>query len=209
MHRFSSTQYLVRITFLLRPRDPIALVWLQLHNYSEKTPAAPTQEWKRSARHHRAGEFLLPGNFSRYTCDVCRVTNWSGKLKHNLIDVTPDPVLSRLEGLNDRMVGRVEMLGGMLILRTVAAAHMSTGETEAQVYPGISNFQTVLTSIGARCDFLYLIKMRTSLCHVLFLPDACVRLGPALPHRDAGDNFLWSEPLHIGTYDSSDIRICM
>ncbi len=88
---------------------------------------------------------------------------------------------------------------------------MSTRETEAQVYPGISNFQTVLTSIGARCDFLYLIKMRTSLCHVLFLPDACVRLGPALilAHRDADDNFLWSEPLHKGTYDSSDIRICM
>jgi hypothetical protein len=109
------------------------------------------------------------------------------------------------------MVGRVEMLGGVLILRIVAAAHMSTRETDAQVYPGISNFQTVLTAIGARCDVLYLIKMRTALCHVLFLSDACVRLGPALilPPRDAGDNFLWSELLHTGTYDSSDIRIYM
>ncbi len=78
------------------------------------------------------------------------------------------------------MVGRVEMPGGMLILRIVTAAHMSTGETEAQVHPSISNFQTVFTPIGARCDVLYLIKMRASLCHVLFLPDACVRLGPAL-----------------------------
>ena len=88
---------------------------------------------------------------------------------------------------------------------------MSTRETEAQVYPGISNSQTVLTSIGARRDVLYLIKMRTSLCHVLFPPDACVRLGPTLilPHADAGDNFLWPEPLHIGTYDSSDMRIYM
>ena len=33
------------------------------------------------------------------------------------------------------MVGRVEMPGGVLILRIVTAAHMSTGETEAQVYP--------------------------------------------------------------------------
>ena len=109
------------------------------------------------------------------------------------------------------MVGRVEMPGSVLILRIVTAAHMSTGETEAQVYPGISNFQTVLTSLSARCDFLYLIKMRTYLCHVLFLPDACVRLGPPLilPPRDAGDNFLWSEPLHIGMYDSSDIHICI
>ena len=69
---------------------------------------------------------------------------------------------------------------------------MSTGEAEAQVHPGISNFQTVLTSFSARYDVLYLIKVRTSLCHVLFLPDACVRLVPALigPPRDAGDNFL-------------------
>ncbi len=88
---------------------------------------------------------------------------------------------------------------------------MSTRETKAQVYPAISNFQTVLTSLGARCDFLYLIKMRTSLCHVLFLPDACVRLGPALilPPRDAGDTFFWSDPLHLGTDDSSDRRLCM
>ena len=109
------------------------------------------------------------------------------------------------------MVGRVEMLGGVLILRIVTAAHMSTRETDAQVYPGISNFQTVLTSIGARCDVLYLIKMRTSLCHVLFLSDACVRLGPALilPPGDAGDNYVWSELLHTGTYDSSDRSICM
>jgi len=46
------------------------------------------------------------------------------------------------------------------------------------------------------------LRAGRTMCHVLFLPDACVRLGPALilPYRDAGDNFLWSEPLHIGTY---------
>src|SRR5713101_2400256 len=84
---------------------------------------------------------------------------------------------------------------------------MSTRETEAQVYPAISNFQTVFTPSGARCDVLYLIKMRTSLCHVLFLPDACVRLGPALllPPGDAGDTFFWSQPLHIGTYVLSSL----
>ena len=89
------------------------------------------------------------------------------------------------------MVGRVEMPGRVLVLGRVAAAHMSTGETEAQVDPGISHFQTVLTSLGARCDVLCLIKMRTGLCHVLFLPDACVRLAATriLPPSEAGDNF--------------------
>lgn len=88
---------------------------------------------------------------------------------------------------------------------------MSTRETEAQVDPGISHFQTVFTSIGARCDILYLIKMRASLCHVLFLPDACVRLGPALilPPGDADDTFFWSQPLHRGTDDSSDRRLSL
>jgi len=38
-----------------------------------------------------------------------------------------------------------------------------------------------------------------TLCHVLFLPGACVRLGPALilPPGDAGDNFFWSQPLYL------------
>src|SRR5260370_20187491 len=155
--------------------------------------------------------FPLPGIFFRYPCDVYRISNRSSKLEHELVDVTPTPVFTRLEGLDNGVVGRVKMLGGMLILRIVTATDMPAFETEAQVNPAISNFQTILTAIGARCDFLYLIKMRTSLCHVLFLPDACVRLGPALilPHRDAGDNFLWSELLHTGTYDSSDRRLSL
>src|SRR5215831_20901183 len=90
----------------------------------------------------------------------------SSWLEQHLIEVTPDPVLTRLEGLNDRMVGRVEMFGRMLVIGRVAAAHVTTGEAEAQVDPGFSHFQTVLTALGARGDFLYLIKMRTALCHV-------------------------------------------
>jgi hypothetical protein len=88
---------------------------------------------------------------------------------------------------------------------------MSTRETEAQVDPGISNFQTIFTSIGARCDVMYLIKVRTALCHMLFLPISCVRRIPVLirPPRDAGDNFFWFEPLHTGMYYSLDICICM
>jgi len=88
---------------------------------------------------------------------------------------------------------------------------MSTYETETQMYPGISNFQTVLTAIGARCDFLYLIKMRTALCHVLFLPDAYLRLEPALflPPGEINENNNWPETLYINTFDSSDMRLYM
>lgn len=95
----------------------------------------------------------------------------SSKLEHYLVDVTPTPVLPWLEGLDNRVVSRMEMLGGVLILRIVTAADMPAFETEAQVYPRIPDSQTILTAIRAGCNVLYLIKMRTSLCHVLFLPD--------------------------------------
>ena len=76
----------------------------------------------------------------------------------------------RLEGLNDRVVGRVEMLGGMLILRIVAAADMTTDETETQMHPGITYFQAILAAIGARCDLSYLVKMTTLFCHRFLFP---------------------------------------
>lgn len=95
--------------------------------------------------------------------------NRSSRLKEPLVDVAPDPLLTRLEGLNDRVVGSMEMLGGVLILRIVTATDMSTGETEAQVHPGITHFQAFLASIGAWRDLSYLIEMATVLCHVFVL----------------------------------------
>ena len=58
------------------------------------------------------------------------------------------------------------MPGGVLILRIVTATDMSTGETEAQVHPGITDFQAVLAPIGAWRDFTYLVEVATLLCHV-------------------------------------------
>lgn len=40
----------------------------------------------------------------------------SNRREHPLIDVTPEPIFSRLEGLNNAVVGRMEMLGRMLML---------------------------------------------------------------------------------------------
>src|SRR5216684_270017 len=91
------------------------------------------------------------------------------KLEHELIDITPAPVLTRLEGLDNRVVGRVEMPGGVLILRIVTATDMSTGETESQMHPGISHFQTFLAPIGARRDDTYQVEVATLLCHVCML----------------------------------------
>jgi hypothetical protein len=45
----------------------------------------------------------------------------------------------------------------VLILRIVTATDMATGETEAQVHPGITRFQTILTTIRTGCNLSYLV----------------------------------------------------
>ena len=48
----------------------------------------------------------------------------------------------------------MEMFGGVLVLRRVAAAHMSADETQAQVDPGIAELNALLTYVrGRRSDF--------------------------------------------------------
>src|SRR6266571_5240112 len=42
---------------------------------------------------------------------------------------------------------------------------MSTGQTEAQVYPRVTRFQAILTATCARHDLSYLVEMGTGFCH--------------------------------------------
>ena len=98
------------------------------------------------------------------------------KIEKELVDVTPAPVLLWLEGLHDRMVGRVEMPGGMFILRIVTAADMSTDQTDTQMHPGVTHFQALLAAIGARCDLSDLVEVTTLVCHrflLSFLSSTC------------------------------------
>jgi len=62
----------------------------------------------------------------------------------------------------------MEMLGRVLILRGVTATHMTTGETEAQVNPGITGFQTILAAVCTRGDLSDLVEMRTLFCQQSF-----------------------------------------
>jgi hypothetical protein len=78
------------------------------------------------------------------------------------------PVLSRLKGLNNRVVGRMEMPGRVLILRGVTATNMATDEAEAQVNPTITGFQALLAAARTWGDLLYLVEMRTLFCHQSF-----------------------------------------
>jgi hypothetical protein len=86
-------------------------------------------------------------------------------LEHHLIDVTPTPVFAWLKGLNNGVIGRVEMLCSMFVFRGITAAHMSTGETEAQMDPTVTYFQAILAASCAGGDIPYLVEMRTLFCH--------------------------------------------
>jgi hypothetical protein len=53
------------------------------------------------------------------------------RLEHDLIDVAPAPVFAWLEGLDDRVIARMEVFGRVLVLRGVATADMPTDEAFA------------------------------------------------------------------------------
>jgi Mn2+/Fe2+ NRAMP family transporter len=71
-----------------------------------------------------------------------------------------------LEGLNDRVIGCVEMLRRVLVLRGITASNVPANHALTQVNPAITSFQAILTAIRARRDLSYLMKMITLLCHV-------------------------------------------
>src|SRR5690349_21617440 len=54
---------------------------------------------------------------------------------HRLVDEAPAPVLSGLEGLNDRMPALVEVLAGVPVRRRVAASDVAAREAEPEMHP--------------------------------------------------------------------------
>jgi hypothetical protein len=70
------------------------------------------------------------------------------RLKHDLVDVTPSPILARLKRSHNRMLGLSEVLRGVSVLRGIAAADVTTNLAQAQMNPRIAHFQTLLASVG-------------------------------------------------------------
>jgi len=62
----------------------------------------------------------------------------------------------------------MEMPGRVLILRVVATTNMATDEAKAQVNPGITDFQTLLTAVCTRGDLSDLVEMCTLFGHQSF-----------------------------------------
>src|SRR3982751_4124822 len=86
------------------------------------------------------------------------------RLHEHLVHVAPDPVLPRLDRLDQRMALRVEVLRRMAVLRRVAAAHVAAGQAEPEMDPGVAHLQALLAAAGVRFDVVDLIQMGTRDC---------------------------------------------
>src|SRR5689334_9023814 len=96
-----------------------------------------------------------------------RQRNLLARFKEDLINVAPGPILPWLERLDDRVVRRVKMFGGVLVLGRVTAAHMSTNAAEAQMHPRIAYLQALFAAIPARRHVADLIQVCTGRHRVL------------------------------------------
>ena len=74
---------------------------------------------------------------------------------------------------HDRVLRRVEMLGGVLVLRTVTAAHVTTVQAHAQVNPGVASLQTLFTALCVGADVADRIEVCTLLSHGVLRPSEC------------------------------------
>jgi hypothetical protein len=57
------------------------------------------------------------------------------------------------------VLGFVEMLGGVLVLRRVTTAHVPANETHAQVHPGVAGFYAVFADVRVRLCELDLVQV--------------------------------------------------
>jgi hypothetical protein len=55
------------------------------------------------------------------------------------------------------MLGTLKVFGGVLVLRRVAAAHMTAAQAQAQVNPGVTQLEALLAAVSTRGDRVCLL----------------------------------------------------
>jgi hypothetical protein len=84
----------------------------------------------------------------------------------DLVDITPDPRFAGFDRANQGMFHFLEMLGGMLVFRRVTTAHVSAGEAQAKVNPGVAHLHAFFADVRFAGFDLDLIEVRTSVVHI-------------------------------------------
>src|SRR2546423_2956376 len=82
-----------------------------------------------------------------------------------IVEVAVPPVLTRFVGLDDRVVLRGEVRGGVPVGRVVTAADVATRHAHPQVHPLAADAQAVLAPGAARGDVDDLVEVRAGLAH--------------------------------------------
>jgi hypothetical protein len=80
-------------------------------------------------------------------------------IEHDFIHVAPFPILSRLRRTHDGVLRRMEMLRGVLVLRRIAAAHVSAPQAHAQMNPRVVHLQAFFAALRARLHRTDLIEV--------------------------------------------------
>jgi len=96
---------------------------------------------------------------------VCRAGRELGDLETDLVDVAPEPVLARLERLDDRMRDRPRVLRRVLVRRRVAAADVAARHAAPQVQPVAAHGEALLAALGAGRRIEDLVEVGTGHRH--------------------------------------------
>jgi hypothetical protein len=72
----------------------------------------------------------------------------SSQLQRELVDIAPTPILSRLDGCDDRMLSGPKVLGRVPVLGLIAASDVSARPTQAKMHPGVAERETFLATLG-------------------------------------------------------------
>src|SRR5207253_5172211 len=74
------------------------------------------------------------------------------EIERHLVDVVPSPTFGWFVAFDQRMTGRVEVLGGVTVRRAVAAADVAARPAEPEVHPDRIDLQALLAAERAGDD---------------------------------------------------------
>lgn len=97
---------------------------------------------------------------------VRRRRSSAGQLESEFVHVAPPPVLSGLEGSDQRMVGvGLPVSGGMSAGRTITASYVAAMHAEPQVHPAAPSLEAVLAPVAGRDHFLNGVEVSAGVSH--------------------------------------------
>src|SRR5258705_5536129 len=99
------------------------------------------------------------------------------QIEQHFVDIAPAPAFRRIVAFDHGMAGGMEMRGGVLVWRIVAAADMAAAAADPQMQPLASALQALLAAERARPHRLNAGDMAAGRFRHRFIPRASLRIG--------------------------------